>query len=103
MIGLRAFGNSIADCGVGYGIIALSKPTDGVLGNVVIADNTLIGKSTGVSLTAISIYPGLGSTNKMTNINITGNMATNWHTLSKAITSRGGVIANDIVNFSPRM
>ena len=96
MIGLRAFGNSIADCGVGYGIIALSKPTDGVLGNVVIAENTLIGKSTGVSLTAISIYPGSGNTDKMTNINITGNVATNWDTFIQGYYLKGGVIANNI-------
>ncbi|MDP2047246.1 MAG: hypothetical protein Q8L00_13665, partial [Deltaproteobacteria bacterium] len=102
MIGLRAFGNSIADCGVGYGIVAWSKATDGVLGNVVIADNTLIGKSTGVSLTAISIYPGLGSTNKMTNINITGNMATNWDTFIQGYYLKGGTISNNIGNsFTP--
>jgi hypothetical protein len=96
MTGLRAVGNHLEDCGIGYGIVAWSKPTDGVLGDVVIADNTLIGKSTGVSRTAISVYPGAGSTTMMTNINITGNVATRWDTFIQGYYLRGGTIANNV-------
>ena len=96
MTGLRAVGNYIEDCGVGYGIIACSQPTNGVLGDVVFADNTLNGKSTGVSRTAISVYPGAGSTTMMTNINITGNLATKWDTFIQGYYLRGGAIANNV-------
>ena len=96
MTGLRAVGNNIEDCGVGYGIIACSQPTNGVLGDVVFADNTLTGKSTGVSRTAISVYPGAGSTTMMTNINITGNLATKWDTFIQGYYLRGGAIANNV-------
>jgi hypothetical protein len=96
MTGLRAVGNYLEDCGIGYGIVAWSKPTNGVLGDVVFANNTLIGKSTGVSRTAISIYPGTGSTTMMTNINITGNLATKWDTFIQGYCLRGGAIANNV-------
>jgi len=102
MAGLRAVGNYLEDCGLGYGIIACSKPTNGVLGDVVFTNNTLIGKSTGVSRTAISVYPGTGNTTKMTNINFTGNLATKWDTFIQGYYLKGGVIANNIGNsFTP--
>ena len=71
MTGLRAVGNSWKTAGLGMASLPCQE-SDGVLGNVGIADNTLIGKGTGVSRTAISVYPGTGSTTMMTNINING-------------------------------
>ncbi|MDP2046771.1 MAG: hypothetical protein Q8L00_11235, partial [Deltaproteobacteria bacterium] len=104
MTGLRAVGNNIEDCGVGYGIIACSQPTNGVLGDLVFADNTLNGKSTGVSRTAIMVYPGAGSTTMMTNINITGNLATKWDTFIQGYYLRGGAIANNVgKTFTPNI
>ncbi|MFA4834847.1 MAG: hypothetical protein WC749_02080 [Dehalococcoidia bacterium] len=95
MTKLAAIWNTVDDCGVGHGIYVRSRDAAGDVKDVVIANNTLIGKSTGTSLTALTVYIGAANTTPMTNINIIGNTAKIWDTFIQAYYITGGNISNN--------
>ena len=102
MTRLTASLNEIYDCGVGYGIIVLSKATDGVWGDINISLNKIDGVDTTSALFGIYLYVGTASTVTCKNLTVEGNVISNFkHMLHGVYLEGGSISGNTGKSFNP--
>jgi len=96
MTQLSAIENSIYDYGVGYGITVISKPTDGVWGDITITGNYINGTDSASALAGVYLYVGAGSTVTCKTLKIDDNIITNSKRMIQGVYLEGGTIKGNI-------
>lgn len=96
MTKLTAVLNKIYDCGAGYGIIALSKATDGVWGDINISLNEIDGVDSTSALFGIYLYVGALSTVTCKNLIVDKNIISNFKHMLHGVYLEGGSISGNI-------